>query len=158
AVTVDDIQRVARVYLKPDRLSVVLVGNVAAFEAQLKGVGFGKYESVELGNLDLTAADFKRGKTAIGDAGRAGVAGLAGVGAELARPSIVHYAPYQSPGAAITAEEGERAKALLDRVVAAKGGLETLRAIKTIAVVTTAMRVASDGTTQQAETKTYLQY
>ena len=31
AVTVDDIQRVARAYLQPDRLSVVLVGNVAAF-------------------------------------------------------------------------------------------------------------------------------
>ena len=33
AVTVDDIQRVARVYLRPDRLSVVLVGNAAAFAA-----------------------------------------------------------------------------------------------------------------------------
>src|SRR5207249_1541550 len=31
AVTVDDIQRVARAYLKPDRLSVVLVGNASVF-------------------------------------------------------------------------------------------------------------------------------
>ena len=37
AVTVDDIQRVARLYLKPDRLSVVLVGNAAAFTSQLAG-------------------------------------------------------------------------------------------------------------------------
>ena len=60
AVTVDDIQRVARAYLKPDRLSVVLVGNLAAFEKDLKGVGFTNYERVELANLDLTTADFKR--------------------------------------------------------------------------------------------------
>ncbi len=37
AVTVDDIQRVARTYLQPDRLSVVLVGNAAAFASQLRG-------------------------------------------------------------------------------------------------------------------------
>jgi zinc protease len=59
AVTVDDIQRVARLYLKPDQLSVVLVGNAAAFADQLKGAGFGSFETVEIGNLDLTAADFK---------------------------------------------------------------------------------------------------
>ena len=59
AVTVDDIQRVARLYLKPDRLSVVLVGNAAAFADQLQGVGFGSFETVEIGSLDLTAVDFK---------------------------------------------------------------------------------------------------
>jgi zinc protease len=59
AVTVDDIQRVARLYLKPDRLSVVLVGNASGFVDQLKGVGFSSYEIVDLGNLDLTAVDFK---------------------------------------------------------------------------------------------------
>jgi len=59
AVTVDDIQRVARLYLKPDRLSVALVGNAGAFADQLKGVGFGSFETVEIGNLDLSAVDFK---------------------------------------------------------------------------------------------------
>jgi zinc protease len=59
AVTVDDIQRVARLYLKPDRLSVALVGNAAAFADQLKGVGFGSFETVEIGSLDLSAVDFK---------------------------------------------------------------------------------------------------
>src|SRR5262249_18118967 len=68
-VTVDDIQRVARTYLRPDRLSIVLVGNAAAFSSQLKGVGFGTFETVELANLDLTAADFKRAKPAAGRGG-----------------------------------------------------------------------------------------
>ena len=49
------VQRVAWKYLRPDRLSVVLVGNAAAFLDQLKGVGFGKYEVVRLSELDLSA-------------------------------------------------------------------------------------------------------
>lgn len=60
AITPDDIQRVARKYLHPDRLSVVLVGNAAQFADQLKGVGFDDYELVNLSDLDLTAADFRR--------------------------------------------------------------------------------------------------
>jgi len=59
AVTADDVQRVAKLYLKPDRLSVVLVGNAADFTNQLQGVGFGTFETVEISNLDLTAVDFK---------------------------------------------------------------------------------------------------
>ena len=60
AVSVDDIQRVARMYLKPDRLSVVLVGNAAAFASQLKDIGFGTFETIDLQTLDLAAVDFKR--------------------------------------------------------------------------------------------------
>ncbi len=60
AVGPDDIQRVAREYLKPDRLSVVLVGDARTFASRLKGVGFDEYEIVELSDLDLTAADFRR--------------------------------------------------------------------------------------------------
>jgi zinc protease len=60
AVTPDDVARVARGYLQPDRLSIVLVGNAAAFKDQLARAGFGKYELITLGDLDLTAADLKK--------------------------------------------------------------------------------------------------
>jgi len=141
AVTVDDIQRVARAYLKPDRLSVVLVGDAAAFRSQLEGVGFGQFETVELGNLDLTAADFKHDKPAAG--GR-----LRPISYQLPSPQPPSFIP----------EEGAKAKALLDRVVAAKGGLETLRAVKSLTVVATAPTRAPDGSAASVETTTYLQY
>jgi zinc protease len=60
AVTPDDIQRAARLYLRPDRLSIVLVGNAAAFTAQLKGIGFPTVETIDMTDVDLTTADFKR--------------------------------------------------------------------------------------------------
>ena len=60
AVTPDDILRVARTYVKPDRLSIVMVGNAAAFKEQLGRAGFGSYELIALGDLDLTAASFKK--------------------------------------------------------------------------------------------------
>ena len=75
AVTVDDIQNVARTYLKPDRLSIVLVGNAAAFASQLQGIGFNNFETIDLDNLDLTSVDFKRRKTADGRVGLEGQEG-----------------------------------------------------------------------------------
>ncbi len=60
AITPADIQRVAKAYLHPDRLSVVLVGNAKAFTGQLAGVGFDRFEQVELPQLDLTSVNFQR--------------------------------------------------------------------------------------------------
>src|SRR5262245_23357732 len=155
AVTTDDIQRVARAYLKPDRLSVVLVGNQPAFASDLRGVGFATYETVELGNLDLTAADFKR------TAGR-----TVPTAQPRFRPVSYQYRAADSeplsfqrkpPPPTITAEEGVRAKALLDRAIAAKGGLEKLRSIKRI-TATTKTSVTSPNGPVEAEAITHLEY
>jgi zinc protease len=59
-VTPDEIQRVARWFIRPSQLSVVLVGNADAFVKDLKGVGFGDYERIPIERLDLLSADFQR--------------------------------------------------------------------------------------------------
>jgi zinc protease len=92
-VTVDDVQRVARNYLHPDRLTVVLVGDASAFVKQLPGAGFDKFEVIPASDLDLTTVDLRR-KPATG--------------------------------------RGDAAKELLNKAIAAKGGLAKLQAIKTV--------------------------
>lgn len=59
-VSPDDIQRVAKAFVRPDQLSVVLVGNAAQFVDTLKGVGFGTFERIPIDRLDLLSADFLR--------------------------------------------------------------------------------------------------
>ena len=157
AVTVDDIQRVARTYLKPDRLSIVLVGNASAFSSQLKSVGFSSYETISLDNLDLMTANFLRAKRTNGDQ-QAGGAGRAKQSGALATSISrrAQYVPSQAQST-ITAREGADAQALLDRVIAAKGGLETLKSLKTITAVTRATMQSVAGTVE-ARTTTYIQY
>jgi hypothetical protein len=60
AVTPDDIQRVARQYVKPDRLSIVLVGNARAFASQLIEMGFNAYEVISVNQLDVMSPSLKR--------------------------------------------------------------------------------------------------
>ena len=55
-VTPDDIQRVARAYVRPDRLSIVLVGNASEFVPQLERVGFSDFEIVPIEELDIMSA------------------------------------------------------------------------------------------------------
>jgi zinc protease len=59
-VTTDDIQRVSKAYLRPSRLSIVLVGDAAKFVPELKKAGFDNYELVKLDELDLAAVNLKR--------------------------------------------------------------------------------------------------
>jgi len=66
AVTVDDIQRVTRKYLQPQRLSIVLVGEASAFVADLPGVGFDNVEVLSIDELDLSRADLRRSSAADG--------------------------------------------------------------------------------------------
>lgn len=57
-VTPDEIQRVARWFIRPSQLSVVLVGDADKFVNDLKGVGFSNYERIPIEKLDLLSADF----------------------------------------------------------------------------------------------------
>ena len=60
AVVPDDIQRVARQYVKPDRLTMVLVGNARGFASQLSDLGFIGYEVIPVDQLDLMSPTLKR--------------------------------------------------------------------------------------------------
>jgi zinc protease len=104
AVTPDDIQRVARQYIRTDRLSIVLVGNAAAFIPQLKQVGFSEFEVIPIGQLSLLSSTLKKE-----------------AGPVAARTFTVREAAYQLP-AAQSAQTDARATDLLKRVVEARGG------------------------------------
>ena len=58
-VSPDDIQRVAQQYVRPDHLSIVLVGNAAAFVPQLRRVGFSEFEIIPIEELDLMSATLR---------------------------------------------------------------------------------------------------
>jgi zinc protease len=60
SITPDDIQRVAREYIRPDRLSIVLVGNAKAFVNSLRAVGFTEFDIIALDDLDLMSATLKK--------------------------------------------------------------------------------------------------
>lgn len=163
AVRADDIERVARYYLKPDRLSIVLVGNAAAFSSQLRGLGFTSFEVINMEDLDLMSADLRRkqppaGLRAPGNFGGGATPEAAPV---VAARSLAAYAPAGAqavgrPG--VTAQEGTSARELLDRLVTAKGGVERLRAIKSLVATTTARALGPDAPPDRAETVTYIEY
>jgi len=156
AVTVDDIARVAREYLHPDRLSIVLVGNAAGFRSQLARIGLPAVDTIAVGDLDVTSGDLRRQGVAPGRPGGAarpgGSPGAAHTGAQAVR---VAYRP--QAGGSAAPQEADRTRALLDAVVAAKGGLDTLRGIKSITAVTRA-QMQTPGGPVAAQTTTYLQY
>ncbi|MGE0814844.1 MAG: M16 family metallopeptidase [Vicinamibacterales bacterium] len=62
SVTVDDVQRVAKAWLKPSQLSVVLVGDADRFIKDLEGAGFSNIERIPINQLDLTAADLRKAR------------------------------------------------------------------------------------------------
>jgi zinc protease len=168
AISVDDIERVAIEYLRPDRLTVVLLGNAAAFANQLKGVGFGQYEVIPIHDIDLTRADLKQPSAS-------GSRDEATVGFPVPAPRAVE-APAFKPAARSPSEvtrafvpaQGQNlpsglarvdpeAQRILARAVEARGGLAKLQSIKT--VVATAMTIVQ--TPQgpvKSETKTYVEY
>jgi zinc protease len=122
-VTPDDIQRVARMYIRPDRLSIVMVGNAAAFAPQLRAAGFSDFEVIPLDQLDLMSATLKRERP------------RAVLPVGPVQPASPHYPAYTSSQvnpAAGASQSDAAASALLSRVVAAKGGLDALKKVRTV--------------------------
>jgi zinc protease len=59
-VTPDEIQRVARWFIRPAQLSIVLVGDADKFVNDLKGVGFPNFERIPIEQIDLMSVDLKK--------------------------------------------------------------------------------------------------
>lgn len=142
AVTPDDIQRVAQRYLRPDRLSIVLVGDASVFAKHLPGAGFEQFDRIGPGELDLGSADLKRAET---PARREPLALRANPAGDAASPDSRSTAGSQS------------AQELVSEAVRAKGGLEKLRSVKTVKAVSTFLVDAAGGRVQ-LPTTTYIRY
>jgi predicted Zn-dependent peptidase len=116
SITPEDIQRVAQLYLHPDRLSIVLVGDANVFAKQLPGVGFDQVERISLDQLDLSSPTLrKRGASAAGKE-------------ELEAAPRVMPASFTRK---VPAQAGDP-QPLIEKAIAAKGGLPLLRSITTV--------------------------
>jgi zinc protease len=151
AIRPDDIERVARYFLHPDRLSIVLVGNAAAFLPQLRSQGFNNVDVVNMTDLDLLAVDFRK----------SGAPRSAGRGARLDRvvraPAAYVAAAAQSTRTIEPPKDNTAAEQLLNRMIAAKGGLQRLRGVRTITVKTEAVNKGPSGDAR-LQTLTQLEY
>jgi zinc protease len=173
AITPDDIQRVAREYIKPDRLSIVLVGNAKAFVAQLRAVGFTDFEVIPIEQLDLMSASLRReprraaGRPEGGPEGSPLLRASGGAFASVRRTPVaaalqvglpVAYAARQATpraGAGIQSDRG--ALDLLRRVIDARGGLEAIKAVRTVTVDAETTLQMEKGTLP-SKTRTYVVY
>jgi len=175
-VTPDDIQRVARMYISPDRLSVVLVGNAKAFLPQLKSVGFAEFEVIPIEQLDLMSATLRRDPVRVLNdplpSGSGTVAARRGASAR--RPAYVDG--QVNPGAGSGQRQGtpqtprgpaapttgtvgtdKTAADLLRRVIEAKGGLVALKGVRTVVADAQTVLQLQQGTLPST-TKTYIVY
>ena len=159
AVTPDDIQRVAQLYVRPDRLSIVLVGNASAFVPELRRMGFAELEVIPIAELDLMSATLRRD-------GRQGAALEPRGGGELDRGfsraeerlSFLGWRGTTVQAAQRDASQSDpAAQQLLARVVEAKGGLPRLKGVRTVvAEAETTFQV--DERALPSTTRTYIGY
>ena len=151
AITPDDVQRVARQYIKPDRLSIVLVGNARAFVPQLQSVGFTDYEVIPIEQLDLMSATLKREQP------RARAAAGAAFGLSRVAYSQTQTNPRAGEPRAPQAQIDRAALDVLRRVVDAKGGLAALQGVRSvIADADTTLQMPQG--TLASSTRTYVMY
>ena len=148
AITPDDIQRVAREYLRPDRLSIVLVGDASVFIKQLAGVGFDQYERIALSDLDLGSADLKRHGPPTNR--------FEPVAARISPQAPVAARQTTAQSANVRPQPGVRD--VIARAVQAKGGLEKLRSIHTVKATATATVLSGPKGPTTVDTTSYIQY
>ena len=163
SVTPDDIQRVARQYIRPDRLSIVLVGNAAEFVPQLRRVGFSEFEVIPIGDVDLMSASLRRETRRVANESFEAFGSFGPFGSFAgARPAYTRTQVNPRPNApnapnVPNVPNDPNAGPLLKRVIDAKGGLDALRKVRTvIADAETTFRM-EQGTLASA-TKTYVGY
>ncbi|MGE3189130.1 MAG: M16 family metallopeptidase [Vicinamibacterales bacterium] len=152
-VSPEDVQRVARAYFRPDRLAIVLVGNADSFVGDLKGVGFGSYERIPIGQVDLLAADLKRDGAAPGPAASAGGARPGSPAAGALALAVRGRAAYADTPAGQDAAAG----ALIARAVEARGGREALEGLHSLVAEATTTLKTPDGDVE-ARTRTTIVY
>lgn len=144
AVTVDDLQSAARAYVKPDRLSIVLVGDAAKFIPQLRAQGFNEFERIPIDQLDLTSPTLRKG------------------GPPAPAPEVTRGAG-GSPRGGLTSPSGNTgvnagmALNVVQKVADAKGGAKALRGVKTIDVKAD-VSIAGAGAPVQMKTRNLLAY
>jgi zinc protease len=149
AITPDDIQRVAREYLRPDRLSIVLVGDATVFAKQLAGVGFDQFERIALSDLDLGSADLKR---------RGPPTNRFQPAAFTVAPRAPAIAPAATKVAQVTKAPQASVREVVARAVEAKGGLDKLRSIRTVKARATTTMVGGSAGPVTFDTTSYIQY
>jgi len=159
AVTPDDIQRVARQYVRPDRLSIVLVGNARAFASQLIELGFGAYDVIPIDQLDLMAPNFKRERRRASFEPFGSFGSLKPLGSFAFSPqsSYQNVNAQNVPNAPNAANASNDAKDVMQRIIAAKGGLPALKSVRTV-VVDADMTVSTLRGPTIIPTKTYVLY
>jgi zinc protease len=166
AVRPYDIQRVAKQYVRPDRLSIVLVGNASAFVPQLQRVGFSDVEVIPIDQLDLMSPTLKREVRRAKSFGPFGPFGTFGsfdpFGSFRSAPTA--YSPTQvNPRPNVPNERKNEPNApndpngLLKQIIDAKGGLDALKRIRTVVADEERTIVTPNGRTA-LPTKTYVIY
>ena len=164
AITPDDIQKVAQNYLKPDRLSVVLVGNARAFVPQLRSLGLTELEIIPIEQLDLMASGLKREtgrRVSVEPIEPFGSFETFGSFESFRNQTPAYLATQVNPRAGgaqnATALNDRAAIDLLRRVVEVRGGLMVLKGIKTVVADTVTTFQMQQGTLPST-TRTYIVY
>ena len=166
AITPDDVQRVARQYIKPDRLSIVLVGDARAFVPQLQSVGFTDYDVIPLEQLDLMSATLKRETRRAANQSSGSLRSLeAFAPAAYSRNQANPRAGGAPPGAPSgrstqndpSASTDSNARDLLRRVIDAKGGLAVLQGVRSVVADADTVLQMPQGTLMSS-TRTYVVY